>query len=455
MKGGRYILFISIPLLAGLFCLLGWNCLKMYRFEKKQIADKVEAAVAAAAYQVQWYNGSLVNNYALMLTDSDFHSKLAFAAGFTHNKSKMSMMFFDEDSVPKSPGADTNIISRAFLEKNKISFKPSRVMTIGQFDSLLRIGLTKGGVAVPYKIVRSKQTDSAETKDIIVSSQFIIDFFEPRMYTIHYNIPGGFVFRDLLPYLGSNLLVCLLLISSTVFYYRGYRLQVQTSQFRESLFGNVTHELKTPLTSMQLIVDGAKKSISDSATVTVPSKHILFAENELSRMKLIVDRILSLSKMSREQFTFDKERTDLDQVISEAIKVMEINTQQAKGVINYEAGNRVTILGDPILLVNAVSALIDNAIKYTNGDPELTISLAKDAQFAVITIADNGIGIPKGIGKKIFEPFFRVPAGNVYNTPGHGLGLSFVQQVMKLHGGTAGFESGETGSVFYLKFKIS
>jgi two-component system, OmpR family, phosphate regulon sensor histidine kinase PhoR len=99
--------------------------------------------------------------------------------------------------------------------------------------------------------------------------------------------------------------------------------------------------------------------------------------------------------------------------------------------------------------------VIDNAQKYTSRPPEIDISLSREGQYAVIAIRDNGIGIPQHVGKKIFEPFFRVPTGNVYNTSGHGLGLSFVKQVMALHDGNISFVSSENGTIFYLKFKVS
>jgi signal transduction histidine kinase len=463
MKAGRYILYIFIPVLAGLFYLLGWNCIKMYRSEKKQVQERVETAIKDAAGKIQWYNGSLMNSYALMLTDKDYDSKVAFAAGFTHNQGKMSIDFFSDDSAIlqkdlddlKKTGDTVVSISKSALQAEKMEYKPWLVMNIGQFDSLFKIELSKNKAIVPYNIHKWHRKGDETTKDTIVSTPFIIDFFFPHTYCIYYHVPGNLVLKNISPYLGSNLLLFLLLVLGTVFYYRSYRLQIQLSEFRESLFGNITHELKTPLTSMQLIIDDAKKNISVDTNVSIPSKHIKFAENELNRMKLIVDKILSFSKMSREQFMFDKEMTDLDHIISESITVMEISTQQCGGIIKYDKGNKISIPGDPILLENAVCAVIDNAQKYTSRPPEIDISLSREGQYVIIAIRDNGIGIPQHVGKKIFEPFFRVPTGNVYNTSGHGLGLSFVKQVMALHDGSISFASNENGTIFYLKFKVS
>jgi len=458
MKTGRYILYIFIPVLSGLLCLLGWNCRKMYYFEKKQVQEQIESAISVAAGKVQWYNGSLSSSYALMLTDPDYSSKVAFAAGFNHNKGKISIDFFANDGdTPRiySPGFDTMPqLNKSFLRDQNIKYKPELVWTIKQFDSFFSIELTKNKTLIPYRVAKSKRADST-TKDTIVSSVFIIDFFFPHIYCVHYTIPAMLVIRNITPYLGATLLVCTLLILVTVSYYRIYRLQAQQTQFKESLFGNITHELKTPLTSLQLIIDNAKGNISGSPEVQVSAKHIHFADNELTRMKLIVDRILSFSKMSREQFAFNQEQVNLDEVITESIKVMELNIMQAGGKIIFTAGKKVDLLGDHMLLVNAISAIIDNAIKYSDQKPEINIKLINGQGHATISIEDNGTGIPQKYNKKIFEPFFRIPTGNVYNTSGHGLGLSFVEQVVKLHGGMVSFSSSEKGTAFYLKFKIS
>jgi len=464
MKRGRLIIYIFALVLPGLFALLAWNGANTYRFERVRVQEKIEASVKSAADFIQNYNGSLGSNMARMLTDEDYESKVSFAAGFTHNRSKIEVTFSSDDTagkknIPIKPaGKDTILnINKEYLRKNHVVYDPLASMSIRQFDSLFRIQLKKNGMVVPYSIRNPLREilDTPESKSIIVSVPFILDFANPKIYSIHYTVPVSLVLKNIVPYLASSLLLSVLLVFGTVFLYRSYRLQGQLSEFKESLLGNITHELKTPLTSLQLIVDSAKKSVSDGETVTLPARHIQFAENELNRMKLIVDKILSFSKMSREQFTFNKERVDLDHIVTESLEVMEINVQQANGIINYENGNSVTVLGDPVLLLNAVSTILDNALKYTAKPPLVGIRLARDGQYAIIAIQDNGIGIPAHLGKKIFEPFFRVPTGNVYNTAGHGLGLSFVRQVMKLHGGTVSFASSDEGTTFYLKFKIS
>ena len=460
MKKGRYTLYIFIPLVMALLYLLGWNCFKMYAFEQKHIADKVEYAIKDATDTIQNYNGSHLSNYARMITDKDFGEKIAFAAGFTHNKSKISVSFPDADTVKRpapeelrTNGKDTILdVSRKFLKVNKITYQPQHELGIKVFDSLFRKGLKKNSVVVPFKITLVKRYDTV-SNDTIVSSPFIFDFGNPKVYCVRYTIPTGLVVSNILPYLASTVLLCTFLVLGFAFYYRNNRLQQQMSQFREALLGNITHELKTPVTSLQLIVESARSNLQSSASVAIPAEHVAYAENELKRIKMLIDKILSFSTMNREQFEFNKELVNLDEVIQEAIASLQYNITQAGGTVAYDPGGKVSIPGDPVLLPNALCALIDNALKYCDKSPAVVITLSAEQATATITVQDNGIGIDNAYAKKVFEPFFRVPTGSVHNVAGHGLGLSFASEIIKLHGGTIGFHSNGNGTTFYLKFK--
>jgi len=468
VKRRYYIIYISVPILAGLLYLLSWNTLRLYRFEKKQVSEKVEACIKDATDTIQNYNGSILNNYASMLTDNHYEEKVAFAAGFTHNMSKISVFFGDDDSPQHKEPVKIDVkkeikevvkkdtvptYNKAFFKANNMAYKPERNLNIPAFDSLFKKGLKKNNVVLPYKIAFAKRGYKPQN-DTIVSSPFLLEFTHPVIYCVHYNVPMRVVLISMLPYLLSTGIIFLLLTGSVLFLYNTYKLQMQQSQFRENLLGNITHELKTPLSSLQLIIDSVSRSATGNEEVIMPSKYIAFAGTELDRMKLLVDRILSFSKMNREQLVLDKQQADLSKVINDAIKIMEIKTLDASGKVNFNDTDSVVVLGDPLLLTNAVSALIDNALKYTKEDPNINIHLSREGKYAVISVQDNGIGISRKYRKKVFDPFFRVQAGNVYNSAGHGLGLSFVKQVAELHDGSISFTS-DNGTIFYLRINIS
>lgn len=459
MIKAKYLIAAFIFLAPVLCALLGWNCYRMYGYEQKHVREEIEAAISSAADSELYYNAHQLSNHARSQTDAYYNDKITFAAGFTHNMGAMAVVFPDTNIGPApqqcTPKDDTApVYNGKFFKDNKISFKPQSAMTIRHFDPLFQRILARKHIAISYTVRKASKLDTA-AKGYFISAPFIVDFFEPKVYCLHYSVPIWIAIRNIAPYLVSSLLLAVFMILGTVFFYRSYRLRQQQYRFRESLFGNITHELKTPLSSMQLIIDDARKHIDGKDTVSIPARHVQFAAEELDRMKLIVENILSFRKMDQQQFAFNQELVDLDSVIRDAVRAMEIKTAQANGILHYEPENSSNIPGNRALLTNMLTALIDNALKYTEREPVIRISLSSNAGNVLLCIKDNGKGIPAQYIKKIFDPFFRVPEGALHNVAGHGLGLSFVKQVMSLHKGRISVSSDNSGTTFNLIFNYS
>ncbi|MBZ0100470.1 MAG: HAMP domain-containing histidine kinase [Taibaiella sp.] len=383
----------------------------------KQAADSIQVA------------NTTLNNFAGILNDSNRAEKIAFAVGMASNRGKM-RIFFDSDTSNKKQEKSSLNINRNLIAQEKIKFSPGDVKTIRHFDSLFSQKLAQEHLDIQYNIYRMKAADERQPGFTLSSTPFIINFYDPVVYRIDYTIPVTTVLYGIAPYLITSICVLLLAFGAGAYYYRSYRLQTQMTSFKESLFSNITHELKTPVSSLQLILDSAKTN-----NRTLSREHVSFAERELNRMKLLIDRILSFDKLSKEQFKLNKEKVNLDSIITNAIEIMQITLQQSAAVVHYEKGQKITAAGDKTLLINVLSALIDNAIKYCNQRPVIRIMLTQENNNALIRIRDNGIGIDTRYYKNVFEPFFRIPTGNIHTIKGHGLGLSFVKQVTMLHDG--------------------
>lgn len=116
-------------------------------------------------------------------------------------------------------------------------------------------------------------------------------------------------------------------------------------------------------------------------------------------------------------------------------------------------GSHFIVNGEPSHLTNVIYNLLDNALKYSPGQPLINILLQEEDSRITLSIQDNGLGIPSEYSKKIFEKFFRVPTGDVHNIKGYGLGLSYVSTVMKAHDGSVHVESEPgKGSNFIISF---
>ena len=176
-------------------------------------------------------------------------------------------------------------------------------------------------------------------------------------------------------------------------------------------------------------------------------------KDENKRLSVLVESILQTAILDKGEFKLKLNELDLHEIINTAINNTHLLIDQRSGKITTHLNaSKVKLQADRMHLTNIVFNLIDNAVKYTQGSPEIIITSENTENGINIYIADNGIGISKENQKKIFDKFYRVPTGNVHNVKGFGLGLSYVQAVVQKHGGEISVQSelgkGSTFKVF-------
>jgi two-component system, OmpR family, phosphate regulon sensor histidine kinase PhoR len=198
----------------------------------------------------------------------------------------------------------------------------------------------------------------------------------------------------------------------------------------------MTHEFKTPLTNIAL---AGKMLIKDSEKV----KHysgIILEENE--KLRLQVEQVLSMTALERGEIPVHKTELDFHRLIRDAFKSMSIQVENAEGKVHLELfAPQFVVMGDKTHLTNALCNLIDNAIKYSKGNPDISVRTENQDQNLKIEFKDQGIGIDKEYQKKVFEKFFRIPKGNLHDVKGFGLGLAYIKKIIELHGGTIELQS--------------
>lgn len=213
------------------------------------------------------------------------------------------------------------------------------------------------------------------------------------------------------------------------------------SEHTTDFLNNMTHEFKTPLTNIAL---AGKMIVKDSASKQEEKiKHysgIILEENE--KLRLQVEQVLSMTALERGEIPLQKSEVDFHQLINASLKSIGIQIENKQGHIRTDlAAQQFVVLGDRAHLANALSNLIDNAIKYSNEKPELEIHTSNAGQNLIVVVSDKGIGIEKQYQKKVFDKFFRVPTGDVHDVKGFGLGLAYVKKIIELHGGTIELQS--------------
>jgi two-component system, OmpR family, phosphate regulon sensor histidine kinase PhoR len=212
--------------------------------------------------------------------------------------------------------------------------------------------------------------------------------------------------------------------------------QKQLSELQRDFINNMTHEFKTPISTINISADVMLQSDVILGNDRL-SRYALVMKEQAMRLNNQVEKVLQLAKAERGDVELNLEKTDLNELFSSIIPSLEIKVQEQTGgklSITHSAQNTL-VRADQIHLTNIIHNLVDNGIKYTVGPPDITISLSNPSERMLqIGISDKGIGIKKEYLSRVFDKFYRVPTGNVHNVKGFGLGLYYVKRMCDEHG---------------------
>lgn len=210
-------------------------------------------------------------------------------------------------------------------------------------------------------------------------------------------------------------------------------------QMRKDFLANVSHELKTPITSIkgfsETLLDGAM----DNKKFCEHFLHIILKESE--RMQGLIEDLLDLSKIEQQGFKLNMETVDMKGLLEDIHMVLDNKAGEKEISLQVNVLKRVSVIGDPGRLKQIFINLINNAIVYTPAGGVVSVELAEDKYNAYIKVSDTGIGISKDEIPRIFERFYRVDKARSRNTGGTGLGLSIVKHLVEAHHGTITVDS--------------
>ena len=246
------------------------------------------------------------------------------------------------------------------------------------------------------------------------------------------------------------LLVAFFFMYSLVIIFR----QKKLSEVKNDFINNMTHELKTPISTISLSSEMLLQGGQTSADKVKKYAGIIYDENK--RLEQQVERVLNVAKLDKNELVLNKEKVDLRELLTQLKENFEAfrteKTSQLK--LNLSTTSHI-LLADRVHLTNVFYNLMDNAVKYSEGDIQISIKTEVSPQYITIDFSDKGIGISKDHQKAIFDKFFRVPTGNVHNVKGFGLGLYYVQLIVAGHNGKISVKSniGE-GTTFTLRFPL-
>jgi two-component system phosphate regulon sensor histidine kinase PhoR len=282
-------------------------------------------------------------------------------------------------------------------------------------------------------------------------------FVTPLYLTLHFPDEQNYLLRTLWLTLSMSAVIILVLVLAFFYTINTIHRQKKYTQIKNDFIGNMTHEFKTPISTIAL----AGEMLGDSSVKKTPEKVDRFVKmirDENKRLGILVESILQTAVLDKGDFKLKRSEFNLHDVISEAVEKAQLQIEQKKGILNESlTAQNAVLFADKVHITNIVYNLLDNALKYSKDVPEIKISTQNFSDGILLLVEDKGIGISKENQKKIFEQFYRVSTGNVHNIRGFGLGLSYVKAIVQKHGGEISVTSElNKGTAFkvYLPFKI-
>lgn len=306
-----------------------------------------------------------------------------------------------------------------------------------------------------HKIDFTYDVIEAETDVVVFSDTILVDIndeaflpakYLPNLTEAEYYFKVNFPQRPLVPSLMITIWATAIIILTTVIIFFTYTLfvifrQQRLSEFQNNFINNLAHEFKTPLSTIGI----SANVLSEPEIIHEPERlkvysSIILLENE--RLKGQVNKILELAKLENREVILRNEPIDVCQMIEEIIPAFTVQLESRQGTLVRDCPDMPCIvIADRVHLRNVINTLLDNALKYTEGPPQIKLGVQCSDKMVHISVSDSGIGISKEYHRRIFEKFFRVPTGDVHNVKGYGLGLSYVKMIAKASGWKLGLQS--------------
>jgi two-component system phosphate regulon sensor histidine kinase PhoR len=218
--------------------------------------------------------------------------------------------------------------------------------------------------------------------------------------------------------------------------------QKKLSDVKNDFINNMTHEFKTPLSTISLAVSMAREQVEAKTDATKVHRYLRIIGDETQRLGGHVEKVLQMALLDKGEIKLKPTAVNVHDAIEKVLNNLGVQVEQRHGEIDlsFEATHEM-VEADELHLTNIFTNLIDNANKYSPEAPHITVSTHSDDTNVYISVSDQGKGMTKEQQTKIFDPFYRVPTGNVHDVKGFGLGLSYVKKMVEAHGGSIGVES--------------
>jgi signal transduction histidine kinase len=302
------------------------------------------------------------------------------------------------------------------------------------------------GIDIPYEFavvrhtadfaMKSKAFNPDKNSKVYTTQLFAQDIFtSPNFLRVYFPGERNFIYRSVGVMGIASILMTSIIILIFILTLWVILRQKRLSEIKNDFVNNMTHELKTPISTISL----ASQMLNDRS---IPAEqknlgHISrIIETESKRLGYQVEKVLQMAIFDKGKLKLNQKVLDLNQLAASGAENFKLQVEKRGGRIEWVPGAlNPQVRVDEVHFTNVISNLLDNALKYSSNEPDIHISTRDEKQYVVLSVADHGIGIAPDDQKRIFEKFYRVPTGNIHNVKGFGLGLSYVKKIVEVHGG--------------------
>ncbi|MFT5918238.1 MAG: two-component system phosphate regulon sensor histidine kinase PhoR [Granulosicoccus sp.] len=283
--------------------------------------------------------------------------------------------------------------------------------------------------------------------DGVVTSEHRVNLFPgnvfapPKFLSVYFPHEQGFLLQTMWILLTISGIFILLIIFTFGYSVNTIIRQKKLSEIKNDFINNMTHELKTPISTISL----ACQALTDPDMIKrqgLVDNYVKVISDENKRLGMVVESVLRTAVIDKGELKLKMQEVNVHQAIDNVVNNMNLKVNSQGGqILERLHSSNPNVMADKIHLTNVIFNLVDNALKYTKEVPIIKIGTEGTAEGVIISVEDNGIGITKEHQKKVFEKLYRVPTGNVHDVKGFGLGLSYVKAIMDKHGGWAKVKS--------------
>ncbi len=323
--------------------------------------------------------------------------------------------------------------------------------------------LAERGIKVPYRFYL-RESDSTLNRSHFPSSltqhyPIITKAFptykqksDQQFVRTLFTDPFAYILSRMAVMLTGSVFLIAVVAFSLVYLLRTIYHEKRLSAIKNDFISNITHEFKTPIATVTAAVD-ALTSFNVLEDQEKTRRYLRHSKNELSRLADLVDKILNISLYENQNFEIKPERLNIDELITGILKEHQLVGQRDLKLSYVNDSGITTINADKLFFQHSIMNVVDNAVKYSGKEPEISILCQRRQGYLVVSVQDKGMGISSAHLPYVFEKFYRVPSKN--HIKGHGLGLNYVKSIVEKHKGWCKIESEfGRGSTLYLAWPI-